>query len=68
MDQEEWEKYITEYMTNEGWTCDRNDENTLGFSFTQGKHTWIRDYDKKKRRFVQFDGNTVVNLKVKNAD
>ena len=62
MDQAEWESTITQYMTNGGWTCDRNDEKTLGFSFIEGDHHWIRDYDKKERRFVQFDGNQRVNL------
>ncbi len=62
MDQAEWEKSIKEYMVNGGWTCDRDDEKTLGFKFTQGESEWIRDYDKKERRFVQFDGNQRVNL------
>jgi hypothetical protein len=64
MTQEEWEESITTYMTNGGWTKDRDDETTLGFSFIEGQSHWMRDYDKKERRFVQFDGNVRVNLKV----
>jgi len=62
MTDEEWQKAMIEYMTNGGWTCDRNDEKTLGFSFIEGESHWIRDYDKKERRFVQYDGNRRVNL------
>ncbi len=64
MDQDQWEKEIKEYMTREGWTCDRDDQKTLGFSFVEGNSHWIRDYDKIERRFVQFDGNQRVNLKI----
>ncbi len=63
MNQEEWEKEVMEFMIDGGWTCDRNDETTLGFSFVEEEHRWIRDFDKKKRRFVQFDGNRKLNLK-----
>jgi signal-transduction protein with cAMP-binding, CBS, and nucleotidyltransferase domain len=64
MNQDEWEKCIKEWMHNGGWECDRDDEKTLGFSFIEGDHHWIRDYCKKERRFVQFDGNQRVNLVV----
>jgi hypothetical protein len=64
MNQKEWEEAITKYMENGGWTKDRDDYKTLGFSFIQGDHRWIRDYDKKERRYVHFDGNQRVNLKV----
>ncbi len=64
MNQEEWEESITNYMTNEGWTKDRDDETTLGFSLEQGPSHWIRDYDKKSHRFVHYDGNVRVNIKV----
>jgi hypothetical protein len=62
MDQVEWEKSIKEYMINRGWTCDCDNEKTLGFKFIEGNHEWIRDYNKRDRRFVQFDGNQRVNL------
>jgi hypothetical protein len=62
MHQGEWENRVKEHMSNAGWTCDRDDEKTLGFFFIEGDHHWIRDYDKKERRFVQFDGNQRVNL------
>jgi hypothetical protein len=50
-------------MTGAGWKCDRNDESILGFKFPDGEKDWIRDYDKKSRRFVQFDGNRRVFLR-----
>lgn len=62
MNQEDWETDIKEYMKNGGWTCDRDDDETIGFSFIQGENHWMRDYDKKERRFVQFDGNQRVNI------
>lgn len=71
MTDEEWEKEIILWMTNGGWVNDRNDEKTLGFSFMEPPHHWIRDYDKKERRFVQYDGNLRVNIvssKVKDVD
>ncbi len=64
MNQEEWEKSIIEYMTKGGWIKDRDDEKTLGFYFIESEKRWIRDYDKKERRFVQFDGNQRINLRV----
>ncbi len=65
MTQDEWESFITEWMTRGGWVCDRNDETTLGFSYKQGDSHWIRDYDKKNRSFVHYDGNVRVNLVTK---
>jgi len=51
-------------MNSRGWTCDRDDEKTLGFSLIEGDKHWIRDYNKKTRRFAQFNANHVVNLRV----
>lgn len=64
MDEEqgEWESLTKHWMAKGGWDCDRDDEKTLGFSFIEGGHRWIRDYCKKERRFVQYDGNRRVNL------
>lgn len=64
MSDEMWTKYMIEYMESGGWKNDRNDDKTLGFSSIEGAHHWIRDYDKKDRRFVQYDGNLRLNLKV----
>ncbi len=64
MEYEDWKKYIIEYMTNKGWTNDRDDDSTLGFSFPEGEKLWIRDYDKTTRRFIQFDGNLRIKIKV----
>lgn len=62
--QEVWETYIVNFMENAGWKFNRNDETTLGFSFIEGEHHWIKDYDKKTKTFVQFDGNQKVNIRV----
>ncbi len=64
MDQAEWEKNITEYMTKGGWTKDRDNEKTLGFSFKEGDKHWMRDYDKKNRSFVSYNGNQTVNIRI----
>lgn len=65
MQQDEWERLITEDMEKCGWKKDRDDETTLGFCFPEGDCNWIRDYDKKTRRFVQFNGNQMVRLVTK---
>lgn len=58
-----WEEKVIEYMTAHGWTCDVNDENRLGFVFKEDEeHEWTRDYDKKTRTFVQFNGKQKVTL------
>lgn len=59
---DDWEKAVSEHMTKGGWIKDRDDVKTLGFSFIEGDKHWMRDYDKKTRRFVQFNGNQKVNL------
>ena len=59
---EDWSNSIKLLMLNMGWGHDRDDETTLGFSVHEGEHHWIRDYDKKTRGFIQFDGNQKVNL------
>lgn len=60
--QESWERAIKLMMEQGGWTLDRDDETHLGFHFIEGDAKWIKDYDKKTRSFVQFNGNQVVNL------
>lgn len=67
MTDEEWENIIISWMVQGGWVNDRNDETTLGFSFLEHPHHWIRDYDKKERRFIQYDGNVRVNLVTKKS-
>jgi hypothetical protein len=59
-----WEKTTIEWMQSRGWTHDRNDQDYFGFSFVEGEHHWIRDYNKKTRSFVQYDGNQKVNIRV----
>ena len=61
----DWEKDIKDYMFFSGWTLDRDDETTLGFSQIDGEVLWIRDYNKKTRRFVQFNGNQEINIRMK---
>ncbi len=63
INQDEWEKLLIDYMTEKGWINDRYDETYIGFSFVEGKHYWIRDYDRKTRRFIHLDGNLVLNLR-----
>jgi len=59
MEQKEWEKTVIENQTKLGWTMDRNDKTHLGFK----KGTLIKDFNKKDRRFVCFDGAQTVNLR-----
>ena len=61
-DQNKWENLILTNMISSGWICDRNDESTLGFSLPEGDKLWIKDYNKDTRRFVQYNGNQIVNL------
>ncbi len=68
LSQEEWEENITKWMERGGWKKDRDDETTLGFSYVEGEHHWIRDYDKKEKRFFQFDGNVRINIKITKND
>jgi len=60
--QKDWESDLKEMMEATGWQCDRDDETHIGFSYHQGEFHWIRDYCKKRRRFVQYNGNQVVSL------
>ena len=70
--QEQWEEHTKKCMKQGGWTLDRDDEKTLGFTCKDKNtgDTWIRDYDKKSRNFVHFNGDHMLNLivtkKVKN--
>ena len=64
LDQEAWGKYLKDKMISLGWTCDIDNETTLGFSLIDGKAHWMRDYNKKTRSFVQMNGNQVVNLRM----
>jgi hypothetical protein len=63
MNQEEWEKTIIFYMTNGGWENDRNDSDTIGFTFKENDKTYIRDYDKKSRHYVHYNADQVVNIR-----
>lgn len=66
--QDVWEQGIKDLNCSLGWICDRDDETTLGFSDIQGECHWIKDYNKKTRSFVQFNGNQKVNLRVTKDD
>ncbi len=66
--QDVWEQGIKDLNFSLGWICDRDDETTLGFSDIQGECHWIKDYNKKTRSFVQYNGNQKVNLKVSNDE
>lgn len=60
--QEHWEQSIKIMMEQGNWVHDRDDETTLGFSAYEGEYHWIRDYDKKTRGFIQYNGNQKINL------
>lgn len=62
MNQIEWEDSVKEYMKTIGWECDTDNEKTLGFNCFDGPFHWMRDYNKKSRRFVQFNGNQIVSF------
>ncbi len=60
----EWESLKTQ-MESCGWTCDIDTDEKLGFIMkVDDDHEWIRDYDKKTNRFVQFNGKQKINLMV----
>lgn len=62
----DWEKALIEHMTSHGWLNDRNDENYVGFTWPEVTETeqWMRDYNKKTRSFVNYNGKQKVNIKV----
>jgi len=66
--QEDWEKSVINYMTEEGWIIDKNDETTIGFSRQDGIHKYIKDFNKKTRRFVCYDGNLLRYMRIKKND
>jgi len=56
--QQNWEKCITLYMQNLGWTLDVNDDYLLGFHFRHEDGTYlIRDYDKKNKDYKDYDAS-----------
>lgn len=63
---DEWEEKIIKYMCENGWKLEQNTETLLGFGDIQGEFHWMRDYDKTTRKFVQYNGNKVVHIKVSN--
>ena len=59
-------QHIIDDMKSHGWKCDIDNESNLGFVMTIDEDCeWIRDYDKKTGRFVQFNGKQKVNLRIK---
>ena len=65
MNDKDWEEAIISMMVKAGWTKDIDDEITLGFYFIDSNdQRWIRDYNKKNRRFVHFNGSLKVNIRV----
>lgn len=62
----EWEKDLIDSMQSGGWKCDVNTEEKLGFVFDEDEqHEWIREYNKKTRNFIQFNGRQIINIRVK---
>jgi hypothetical protein len=63
----EWEEAMIAWMKSRGWENDINDETTLGFSFTESNgDKWIRDYNKKSRSFIHYNGSRKITLKTTN--
>ncbi len=61
----EEESYLIKSLVERGWICDVNTENKLGFIFPVDENEeWIRDYDKKTKRYVHYNGKTKINLRV----
>ncbi len=59
------ENALISHMESNGWKCDINTDEKLGFIMPVDEdHEWIRDYDKKTWKFVQFNGKQKVNLHV----
>jgi len=64
MEQDLWERSIKKMMSDGGWTMDIDNDDKIGFVFMDEKgDKWIRDYDKKTRTFVHFNGDHKINLK-----
>lgn len=58
MDDKEWQSILIDQLTSLGWKNDCNDDTTLGFSYVDPiGDKWIRDYDKRSRVFVYYQGN-----------
>ena len=68
--QEEWETKVKSFMEKSGFTLDRDDETTLGFtSNTKCENfEWVRDYSKKTRSFVQFNAKQKINVRCTNEN
>lgn len=64
MSAERCSRLISE-MESQGWKCDVNTDDKLGFVFFEDENReWVRDYDKKTGRFVQFNAKQKINLVV----
>lgn len=62
LNQEQWEYSIKTMMRHGGWELDIDTETKLGFFYIEGEFHWIRDYNKKSRTFIQYNGNQKINL------
>lgn len=62
-----WEVGLIKYMAEKGWKLNRNDADKISFVFYQNEqYEWFREYDKKTKHFVQFNGKQEINLRCKN--
>ena len=60
------EQALILWMQDNGWICDINTEDRLGFVHKDNNKDveWIRDYNKKTWSYTQFNGKQIVNLRV----
>lgn len=53
-----WENEIIELMDGLGWNLGKNDDDFLCFFIpTENGFRWQRDYNKKTRKFIQYNVN-----------
>ena len=58
-----WEEKIRQQMTYEGWTEHYNDNDCICFhQFDYKGDKWIRNYCKKNKSFVHYNGNLMIKL------
>lgn len=54
---------MIKFHTSRGWQLVENSETKLNFDYIEGDSHWMKDYDKKTRSFIQYDGNQIINFK-----
>lgn len=62
MNDHQWAASLKKTMIDHGWVLSYETEEKIRFDFKDHPHHWMKDYDKKTRSFVRFDGNQRVNI------